>query len=287
MSAKSWAKFTNPSKSFDYAGDKLKKSWPRLHRGDCEEFPSAKSLATMAGENPAMSASIKGFKGDFEGLAASLQDAWRAFHRGDFGLSAELGSSAGLFGAVVMCKATGIYATYLEPDSAKKQALFKQAADAAEALAKALPECANAHYFKAFALGRYSQCISIGKALAQGLGGKIKESLDTTLKLEPKHADAHLALGLYHAEIINKVGSMVGGLTYGAKATTGVSLLEKAIALNPDSPVAQLEYGNALGMMFGEKREADIIKAYTKAAEMKPADAMESLDIDAAKAQFE
>lgn len=287
MSTKSWAKFPLPSKSFDLSGDKLKKSWARLHRGDCEPYPSAKALADLAESAPALAKSSKGFKGDFGALAGTLEDAWRAFHRGDFGLSAELGSQAGLFGAVVECKATGIYATYLETDPKKKEQLFKHAAERAEALAAAAPNYANAYYFKAFALGRYSQCISIGKALAQGLGGKIREALDRALKLEPKHADAHLALGLYHAEIIDKVGSMVGGLTYGAKASSGVELLEKAIKLNPESPVVRLEYGNALGMMFGAKREKDIVKAYTEASEMSPADATEALDVEAAKAQFE
>jgi hypothetical protein len=54
--------------------------------------------------------------------------------------------------------------------------------------------------------------VGVAKALTQGIAGKIKASLDTTLKLQPKNADAHIALGAYHAEIIAKVGSLVGGL---------------------------------------------------------------------------
>ena len=55
--------------------------------------------------------------------------------------------------------------------------------------------------------------VGVAKALAQGIAGKVKTSLDSALKLQPKHADAHIALGAYHAEIIGKVGSLVGGLT--------------------------------------------------------------------------
>ena len=62
----------------------------------------------------------------------------------------------------------------------------------------------------AYALGRYSQGISVAKALAQGLGGKVKNALETTIKLAPKHADAHIALGAFHAEVIDKVGSLLG-----------------------------------------------------------------------------
>ena len=39
----------------------------------------------------------------------------------------------------------------------------------------------------------------------------------TALKLEPKHADAHTAFGAYQAEVIDKVGGIVAGVTYGAK----------------------------------------------------------------------
>ena len=76
----------------------------------------------------------------------------------------------------------------------------------------------NSHYRHAFALGRYSQGLSIAKALKQGIAGKVRASLDTALELAPKHAEAHTALALYHAEIIGKIGAMIGGLTYGAKA---------------------------------------------------------------------
>ena len=43
-----------------------------------------------------------------------------------------------------------------------------------------------------------------------------KKANDKALKLEPNHADAHIALGTYHAEIVSKVGGMLASLTYGA-----------------------------------------------------------------------
>ena len=78
---------------------------------------------------------------------------------------------------------------------------------------------ANAYYWMAYALGRYSQGISVAKALAQGLGGKVKTALETAIKLAPKHADAHIALGTFHAEVIDKVGKLLGK-TQGADAAT-------------------------------------------------------------------
>ena len=35
-----WKKFPYPDKAYAYAGVALEKSWARLHRGDCEPFPT-------------------------------------------------------------------------------------------------------------------------------------------------------------------------------------------------------------------------------------------------------
>jgi hypothetical protein len=103
---------------------------------------------------------------------------------------------AGIDAAV---KAQMIYATYLEKSDKVKLALLEEAAGWAEARRSEAPKLANAHYYYAYALGRYSQGISITKALAQGYGGKIKDALLTAIQLEPKHADAHTAFGSYQA----------------------------------------------------------------------------------------
>jgi len=281
MAAKKWVKFTHADKAFDYAGAKLAKAWPRLHAGDQEVFPDKKQVAAQMKRYPALTSA-----GDAEAVAEKLQDAWREFHRGEFQAATQAGDALGAIGATVANKSEGIYATYLAKD-ADKIAHFEHCSKRAEAAIAAMPEDANTHYFHAFALGRYSQQISIGKALAQGLGGKIKESLQTALKLSAKHAEAQTAMGLYHAEIIDKIGAMIGGLTYGAKVDTGVKHFEEAIKLTPDSPVAHMEWGNGLLMMYKKKRTDEALKAYQTAAAKTPADAMEALDVATAKAEID
>ena len=104
------------------------------------------------------------------------------------------------------------------------------------------------------------------KALAQGLGGKVKEALLTTLKLEPKHADAHIAYGSYQAEVVDKVGGIVAGMTYGAKKDSALEHFQKALKLNPESAIARIEYANGLILLFGKGRLADAEKLYKEAA---------------------
>ena len=259
MAKTAWKKFPHAAKAFVFAGAALKKNWERLHRGDREPFP-----ADAAG-----------------------QEAWRLYHQGEFHKACEAGLALGLDGYNVANKATMIYANYLEEDDKRKLELFQAIAARCEELQKAQAKNANAWYIQAYALGRYSQGISVLKALAQGLGGKIKTALETAIKLDPKHADAHSALGAYHAEVVDKVGAMVGKLTYGASKDVAVKHFESALKLAPDSAIACIEYANALVMLFGQKRMDVAVKLYEKAAAATPVDAMERLDVELAKSELE
>jgi hypothetical protein len=257
--AKTWAKFPYADKKYVYTAATLKKAWDRLHRGDCEPLPKD----------------------------AAVVDAWIAFHAGDFQKAAEHGVKAGGAGITVANKATAIYANYLEENEKTKLALFEEVASRAEQQQADEPKNANAFYWHAYALGRYAQGISVAKALAAGIGGKVRASLEAALKLAPKHADAHIALGAYHAEIIDKVGAMVGGLTYGAKKDIGLKHFDTALKLNPDSAIARIEQANGLVMLEGKKALARAEALYAEAAAFEPLDAMEALDVELAKSELE
>lgn len=280
MSSKKWAPFPYDAGPYDYAGDALKKAWKRLHAGDREPYPDEKSVAARLQRNA-------GIGKDPAQVALQLRDAWYEFHRGRFQAACEAGRALGPIGASVACKAGGIHAVHLLEDEKARIERFAELAEFAQAAAEANPQEANAHFRHAFALGRYGQGISIAKALAQGLAGRIRTSLERTLELEPEHAEAHTALGLYHAEIVAKVGAMIGGLTYGAKARDGERHLRRAVALTPRSPIALIECGNGLMLLHGETGEDEAAELYETASRIEPADAMEKLDVEFARSQLE
>ena len=283
MAGKSaWNAFPQDAKAFAYAGDALKKAWAKLHAGDQEPWPDDKRAAALL-----KAAGKAAPKLDAGALAKALQGAWRAFHAGDFQAAFEAGQALGPVGASVAVKAIGIHATHLVDADAEKLKRFEQAAKLAEAAVKALPGEANSHYRHAFALGRYSQGLSIAKALKAGIAGKVRTALDEALALAPKHAEAHTALAVYHAEIIGKVGAMIGGLTYGAKAAEAEKHIKEALKLTPASPIAHVEHGNVLMLLYGDKKEDAAAAAYEKAAGCKPLDAMEALDAAYARAELE
>jgi tetratricopeptide (TPR) repeat protein len=280
-----WNKFPHSNSNYLYESERLLDSWPDLHRGDCVEFPDADRVQQTLDEAP--DAAPDSFDGDVFALANTIQDAWRCFHSGDFQKATKLAGQCGQLAHAAANKAEGIYATYLEPDETKQQARFLAAIARAESAIQVLPDDPNSHYFHAFNLGRYSQSISVVKALSQGIGGKIQTSLQNALELQPDHAEAHTAMGMYHAEIIDKVGKMLGKMTYGASAAKALEHFDRALELTPNSAIAHIEYGNGLYLLYGDDRIDEVTDLFVKASELTPMDAMEKLDIEAALAELE
>ena len=249
---------------FAYVGDyaitatNLRRRWAKLHAGDCEPWPT----------NPKVAA------------------AWVLFHRGEFEKAAQAGLKAGADGTTVANKATCIYANYLEPSEKQRRELFLLVAQRSAEQATAEPKNANAFYWQAYALARYSQGISVAKALAQGLGGKVKTALETAIALQPQHADAHVALGAFHAEVIDKVGTLIGNMTYGAKKSTSLALFAQALSLTPGSQLAMMEYANALVMLEGDARMDEATALYERATQITPQDAAQRLDVEMALSEL-
>ena len=253
-----WTAFPHDNADYTYDAAALKKKWARLHAGDAEPLPK-----------------------DDKVLAA-----WALFHAGEFQKAAAAGLKAGGAGITVANKAQAIYANYLEKSEKTKLAMFMEVSERAEAQQAEEPNNPNAFYWQAYALGRYSQGISVAKALAQGLGSKVKHALETAIKLQPRHADAHIALGAFHAEVIDKVGALLGR-TQGASKDQGLLMYKTALKLNPNSAIAMVEYANGLVMLEGDKKMKEAEKLYADAAAFEPADAMERLDVEMAKAELE
>ena len=253
-----WTPFEHP-RAFALDVSMVQKRWARLHAGDREPVPTDHRVLT----------------------------AWTLYHRGEFQKAYELGGQLGEVGLHVAMKSACVYAAYLEPKEKVRLDLYLEVAERAEKRVDVQPEIANGHYWQAYALARYGQGISVAKALALGLGAKIKSSLETTIRLEPKHADAHIALGLFHAEVIDKVGTLIGRITYGAKADTSLGLMAKGLELAPKSPGALMEQANALLMLEGDERDAEAAELYQKATRIVPQDAAEYLEVALAKAQLQ
>lgn len=236
----------------------LESLWSRLHGADAEPWPSV----------------------------GALLDAWVLYHNGAFQAAACAGLALGAIGMGVANKATCAHATCVEPSEAARLELLLGVAERAQQQQAISPEAPAAWYWQGHALGRYSQGVSVAKALARGLGGKVRLALQTTIRLAPQHADAHLALANFHAEVIDQVGELIGGMVHGARKDLGLALYEKALALQPDSAIARYECANGLLMLGGEQAEGRARQLREQALTIDPLDAMEHVYLTVARADI-
>lgn len=282
-----WPAFPHAQDDYDYAGSALHKAWDRLHAGDREPWPDAAWVKKTCAGFPAAAKGLGDLANDPKTVAEKLQGAWRCFHRGDFRDALDQGLALGVIGYAVANKTQSTVANYLVEDDKTKSAMLQETMARAEEAIEALPEHPNSWYLYAYAIGRYGQVVSVAEALAEGLGKKVTKSLRNTLDLEPNHADAHTATGVFHAEVIDKVGAMIGGMTFGANKDEGLKHFRKGIELAPHSASALMEYADGLLMLEGKGKTDEAVKLYEKAAAMDPADALEKLDVELAKSQLE
>lgn len=246
-----WIEFPHVD-GFAFDTTRLKRNWAKLHAGDGEPLP----------RNPQVLA------------------AWALFHSGRFKEAVVTAMDAGPQGYCVVNKATCVYAAFLEPSEKNRQVLFLDVARRAADQCAADPHNASAYYWYGYALGRYSQGVSVAKALAQGIGGKVKKALETAIALHPTHVDAHVALAVFHAEVIDKVGALIASMTYGVRKDTSLDLFSKALSLCPKSPYVLIEAANGRLMLEGERQAETVQTMYAQALRLRPRDAQEMLLLD-------
>jgi len=92
---------------------------------------------------------------------------------------------------------------------------------------------------------------------------------------------------MYHAEIIDKVGKLIGGMTYGASEKKALEHFRTSLEITPDAPIASIEYANGLYLLYGDGKLDEVTNLYIKASELTAHDAMEKLDIESALSELE
>ena len=229
--------------------DTLRQRWTPLHLGDGLPWPAEPALL----------------------------EGWRLYHEGHFQAACDAGLALGAAGMALANKAACIHATYVETRDAVRFERLQEVAERARRHLLSVPADATNWYWQGYALGRYSQGISVAKALARGLGRQVRQALESTLNLAPGHVDAHLALARFHAETIDQVGELIGGMLHGARKDQGLALYNAALSLAPDSVIVQNEVAEGLWLLEGESAQARAERLLEQALGHEPLDAMETL----------
>jgi len=242
--------------AFAFDAQSLRLAWPDLHALDAEPWP----------EDP------------------RACQAWVCFHNGDFAGAQTAGQDGGPSGWAAADRAALAYAALIEPREPARFDLYRRIHARAQQHAARAPHAPGAWFWMGYALWRYSQCITMARALAQGLGQQVQQALEKTVALAPGHALGQLALGAFQAEIIDKVGALVGAITYGAKPESALRHLQEARRLAPGAPAILVETAHALLLLEGPARAPQAEQLYQQAAAARPRDACERLWIELARA---
>ena len=276
-----WMPFPTPDPAFDFSGDRLREAWPRLHAGDREPFPDRENIAGLIASEARLGDAA--FGTDAPKIATELQDAWRDFHRGEFRQAFDRGIRIGPLGQAVAITADGVQAFFLEGKDADRISRYQALAERAGNAIDVLPMRAATHYRYAWALGLLARMLPAMQVLAEGIGSKLHAALEAALELDADHPEAHTALGLYHAEVMDKIGATLARLTWRVEPEAAEAHLRTAIRLTPDAPNAWVGLGVGLGLLDGHTHADEAKAALAKAAAMRPLDARQALEVAYAK----
>lgn len=288
----SWKPFPYDQTTYDYSGDKLRKAWPQLTRGFGTNypFPDADWVIKMAAQNPkALEMTVAagtGFSGkpeEAQAYAAQLQDVWRSMFRGDFAKAKADGLKLGVGGQVPAMFAQVIYALFLAPDQTNRQQLLEEVisyTDKAGDLVNADP---MAMFGRVYAKARLGEELPIAVVLKRGYTSQIPDELNALLAKQPRQPYALALYGGYEAGVIRKVGSLVGGMTYGVSADKMEQYFDRSFKQANNLPIGHYEYANALTYVYGDDERSKALEHLKLATQIKPINAMEALEVEHAK----
>ena len=203
--------------------------------------------------------------------AQSIEDARAALREGRFLEAAELGEAEGTSdGYALAAQSLAVYGHYAAPEE-DRNAVLERAVELGEAAVGADPANAEAHLQAAHALGR--RALSVGRlsALSEGLAGRIRDFLESALAIRPDFADAHTALGSWHADVAD--AGRIARWMFGGDREEAIIHFERALELAPDSKAVLLEYALRLPELDREGGRERAREMLTHAVELPAGDA--------------
>ena len=176
-----------------------------------------------------------------DGLAAAEE----AYAEGRFLESAELAEALGTSdGHALAAMCLALQAQYVATEDDKPDLVARALTLADEAI-RLDPDNADAYLQSARAIGLHAGIIGNLRAVRQGIAGKTHDLVLAALERAPDHADAHLGLAGWHADIV-AAGFIARAMFKEANKADAVKHYERALELGGDSKLVRLEYARRL-----------------------------------------
>ena len=223
-----------------------------------------------------MAVVLCGVIGPSVGSSQSIDAARTLYSNGDFTHAAEIAKKLGTFeGHLIATDALSVHGAYFVSGK-ERQRILTEAIEQARMAVELEPNNPEAHLHLSRAMGRYAQSISAGRALSEGYGEAVKDTLDTVLRLDPDRWEAHLVLGAWHSEIVAK-GGFLAMLAFGASKKKALAHFAKAADLAPNSAIVHLEYARGLLRLDPGENRAAIVQHLRRAVEAPANDAFDRI----------
>lgn len=257
-----WIAYPEDLEQFDYAGDKLQQHWPQLSAATGVAWPDeafiqammikfpqlAQEIHKRAKEDSAPEALKEILNDNYQPLALAIQQVWRLHFQGQYEQANQLGmtlSPAGLFPSLY---AKLIHTTYLVTDNKEKEANF---IEVDQTIARVLPFANNYHYIifgDAYQKARRLELMSTAAAIAaaSSLLGPTQKNLRKLHKEFPNNPLYSAMLAGIDAGIIERVGSFIGRITYGADEKKTIKLFQQALKNQPNLAVLYNEFAQVI-----------------------------------------
>ena len=207
----------------------------------------------------------------------TIEAARTAYTEGRFVEAAELGETlATPEGYALAAKSLAIHGFYIATEDEQPE-FFARAIQAADEAIRLDPDNPEAHFQSAHAVGREAQTLGVMEALNRGYARRTRQATEEALRLEPEMAEAHLTLASWHAEIVNKMGRLVAGMTYRASRRDALEHYEKALELASDEKAVYLEYANGLLLLGRNRNREQARELLSRGIEIPPRDAYDRI----------
>lgn len=291
--ATDWEKYPKSSPTFDFEGEKLHQHWDELTAISHVEYPDtawlkymvtryprlAYTLVTMAAEkdvHPAIYAAIH--DSNFDPLAYEIQQVWRLHFSGHFEEAYELGMQLGPLGAIPAVYSRVIHASLLVDGHKDKFEEFEAAAHQSNENLIMVPDYSFAQFGLVYARVRTLELMETGEARSSGYIGFSQEQLEKLQQRFPERAIYYATQGGLEAGIVERIGSFLGSITYGATRKSAIKAFDQSLTLTSHVPAVYYEYAVALARLDKKDFRKDIKKLLNTCVDLTPASAEEALN---------
>lgn len=285
---KPWPNYHANQERFTFTFEQIKEKWPELMRGMKIEYPSASYLKTRYEMFPGLLQSLAYPDDNWEMHSANVLEVWQAFFRGDFQHASELGRHYGGYAEVPGVLSEIIAAIYTMKSLEDKQALLRDAILRIHRYGQMFPYVAGDEPYTrdyamlrlgfAYAVGRLAEDEPVPALLTNKHPIIAMNTVTELLAVMPEHPMGLALAGGVDANVIRRVGKLVGGVGLDASAFDAERAFVKAINLVPDMAILRYEHANSLLYSQGRKAWGEVERELVEATKQQPQHVMEALD---------